>query len=101
MILRLNGLVVMDQSFSKQIQSFLLSKLKMLLYDLAMKVENTLYKSLHNTKMLKKANSLCDNQINLQKCFVMLKKNKNKKCQKTSLVVQGFRLRTSLQRARV
>ena len=73
MILRLNGLVVMDQSFSKQIQSFLLSKLKMLLYDLAMKVENTLYKSLHNTKMLKKANSLCDNQINLQKCFVMLK----------------------------
>ena len=31
----------------------------------------------------------------------MLKKNKNKKCQKTSLVVQGFRLRTSLQRARV
>ena len=51
MIVRLNGLVVMDQSFSKQIQCFLLSKLKMLLYDLAMKVENTFHKSLHKTNM--------------------------------------------------
>lgn len=51
MIVRLNGLVVMDQSFSKQSLSFLLSKLKMLSYDLAMKVEKTFYKSLPNTKM--------------------------------------------------
>ena len=70
MIVRLNGLVVMYQSLSKQIQCFLLLKLKMLLYDLAMKVENTFYKSLHKTKMYKKANSLYDSQINFQKCLL-------------------------------
>lgn len=73
MILRLNGFVVMDQSFSKQIQSLLLlSKLKMLL-DLATKWKTHFTNLFIIQKDVKKANSLCDNQINLQKRYVMLK----------------------------
>lgn len=46
MIVTLSGLLMVDQSFSKHILSFLLSKLKMLLCDLAKEGENTFYKSM-------------------------------------------------------
>ena len=57
MMVKLGGLFLVDQSFSKQTLSFLLSKLKILFYDLNKKYK-TFHKSMDNTKKWGRANRI-------------------------------------------